>query len=84
MVRQILRTILNRLIKAEWYLCGNLAIVYPAHGGKVGWLSTVETMVEASMVAIREGDHKLASFLSNLAVYVWGGEREGERDLKKN
>ena len=51
---------------SECYLCGHFAIVYPAHSGKVGGLSTVEAMIEASMVAIREGDHELSSFLSNL------------------
>lgn len=50
------------------YLCGHFAIVYPAHSCKVCWFCTVESMIEASMVAIREGDHKFSSFLSNLII----------------
>lgn len=64
----------------ECYLGGHFAIVYPAHSGKVGGLGTVEAMIEASMVAIREGDHELSSFLSNLTIYDKEGERHRERD----
>lgn len=56
-------------LKENWtesYLCGHFAIVYPAQSGKVRGLGTVETMIEASVVAIRKGDHELSSFLSNL------------------
>lgn len=61
-----------RSFKEDWtecYLFGHFAIVYPAYSGKVGGLRTVEAMIEASMVAIREGDHELSSFLSNLPIY---------------
>lgn len=43
-----------------------LAILNPPTGSKIGRLSTVEAMVEASMVTVRESDHKLASFLGHL------------------
>lgn len=54
------------LLSVSSYLGGHLAIVYPAQGGKVCGLRTVEAMVEASMVAIRKGDHKLPFILSYL------------------
>lgn len=61
---------------AECYLCGYFSIVDPAHSGKVGGLCTVEAMIEASVVAIREGDHELSSFLSDLvSTYDQKGER---------
>ena len=56
----------------ECYLCGYFAIVYPTQRGEVGGLRTVEAMIEASMVAIREGDHELSSFLSDLAINIGG------------
>lgn len=43
-----------------------LAILNPPTGRKIGGLGAVEAMVKASVVAIREGDHKLSSFLSYL------------------
>ncbi len=48
------------------YLGGHLAVVDPAQGGKVCGLCAVEAMVEASMVAIRKGDHKLSFILCYL------------------
>ena len=52
--------------KVKHYLWGHFSIIYPAQSGKVCRFCTVETMIEASMVAIREGNHELTSFLSNL------------------
>lgn len=43
-----------------------LAILNPPTGSKIGRLGTVEAMVEASMVTVRESDHKLASLLGHL------------------
>lgn len=57
-----------RLAWVWCYLCGHLAVVYPAQSGKVGGLRTVEAMIESSMVTIREGDHELSGFLSNLSI----------------
>ena len=42
------------------------AILDPPPGSKVGGLGTVEAMVKASMVAVRESDHKFSGFLSHL------------------
>lgn len=42
------------------------AILNPPPGSKVGGLGTVEAVVKASMVAVRESDHKFSSFLSHL------------------
>lgn len=43
-----------------------LAILNPSLCGKVGGLCTVETVVETSMIGIRESYHELTSLLSNL------------------
>lgn len=48
------------------YLGGHFAIVNPAQCGKVGGLSTVEAVVEPSMVAVWECDHELPCFLCDL------------------
>ena len=53
---------------AECYLSGHLAVVYPAETGKVGGLCTVEPVVEASVVAVGEGDHELPGLLSGLMI----------------
>lgn len=50
------------------YLGSHLAVVHPAQGGKVCGLCAVEAMVEASMVAIRKGYHKLPFVLSYLFI----------------
>lgn len=42
------------------------AIFNPPPGSKIGGLRTVEAMVKASMVTIRESDHEFSSFLSDL------------------
>lgn len=42
------------------------AILNPPPGGKIGRLRTIEDMVKAGMVTIRESDHKLSRFLSHL------------------
>lgn len=42
------------------------AILDPPPGSKVGGFGTVEAMVKASMVAVRESDHKFSGFLSHL------------------
>ena len=42
------------------------AILDPPPGSKVGGLGTVEAVVKASMVAVRESDHKFSSFLGDL------------------
>ena len=47
-------------------LGGLLSKLDPPQGGKVGGLSTVETLIEASMVAIGEGDDEVASLLHHL------------------
>ena len=47
-------------------LGGLLSKLNPSQGGKVGGLSTVEALVEASMVAIGEGDDKVTSLLHHL------------------
>ena len=43
-----------------------LPIVNPAEGGKVGRLSTIETLVKASMVAVGEGHNELTGLLGYL------------------
>lgn len=45
---------------------GLLAIFDPSLCRKVGRLSTVEAVVEASMVGVGESNHELTSLLSNL------------------
>lgn len=50
------------------YLGSHLAVVHPAQGGKVCGLCTVEAVVEASVVAIRKGYHKLPFILSYLLI----------------
>lgn len=52
---------------AAAHLSRHLAIVDPAEGGEVSGLGTVEAMVEASVVAIGKGDHKLSFVLSYLS-----------------
>ena len=47
-------------------LGGLLSKLNPSQGGKVGGLSTVEALVEASMVAIGEGDDKVTGLLHHL------------------
>lgn len=47
-------------------LGGLLSKLNPSQGGKVGGLGTVEALVEASMVAIGEGDDKVTSLLHHL------------------
>lgn len=42
------------------------AILDPPPGSKISGLSTVEAMVKAGMVPVRESDHKFSSFLSHL------------------
>jgi len=42
------------------------AIFNPPPGSKIGRLRTVEAMVKAGMVTIRESDHEFSSFLSDL------------------
>lgn len=42
------------------------AIFNPPPGSKIGGLRTVEAMVKAGMVTIRESDHELSSLLSDL------------------
>jgi len=54
------------LVEFGYYLCGHLAVVYPAQTGKVGGLCAVEAVVEASVVAVGEGDHELPRLLSGL------------------
>lgn len=61
--------------KTRVHLCGHFAVVYPAQRGKVCRLRTVETMIEASVIPIREGDHELPCFLSNL-------KEEGSKEKK--
>lgn len=61
--------------KTRVHLCGHFAVVYPAQRGKVCRLCTVETMIEASVIPIREGDHELPRFLSNL-------KEEGSKEKK--
>lgn len=58
--------VVHSLRENRAYLCGHFAVIYPAQGGKVSGLCTVEAVIEACVVAIREGDHELSSFLSNL------------------
>lgn len=48
------------------YQCCPFAVINPSLGSKVGWLSTVESMVETSMIAKGERDNELSSFLSDL------------------
>lgn len=48
------------------YLSGHLAIINPPQGGKIGRLSTIESVVEASMVTIRKCDHELPGLLRDL------------------
>ena len=43
-----------------------LSKLNPPQGGKVGRLSTVEALIEASMVPIGEGDDEVASLLYHL------------------
>ena len=47
-------------------LGGLLSKLDPPQGGKVGGLGTVEALIEASMVAIGEGDDEVASLLHHL------------------
>lgn len=54
--------------------------MYPAQSSEVGGLRTVEAMIEASMVAVREGDHELSGFLGNLTVHSGAEERQRNRD----
>lgn len=58
------------------YLRSHFSIVYPAHGGKICWFGTVETMIEPSMVTIRKCNDELSSFLSNLWMErdKWGSD----------
>ena len=48
------------------HLGGHLAIIDPPQCGKVGGLGAVESVVEASMVAVGERDHELPRLLCNL------------------
>lgn len=53
----------------EWrwrYQCGLFAIIDPSLSGKIGWLSTVESMVETSVIAKWERDNELARLLRHL------------------
>ena len=47
-------------------LCGLLSKVYPSDRSKVSGLSTVQSGIEARVVAIRKGNDKVASFLGHL------------------
>lgn len=48
------------------HLGGHLAIIDPPQCGKVGGLGAVESVVEASMVAVGERDHELPRLLGDL------------------
>lgn len=61
------------------YLGSHLAIVHPAQGGEVCGFCTVEAMVEAGMVAIGKGDHKLPFILSYLII---GTRKNRKGDLQ--
>lgn len=52
------------------YQCGLLAVVDPALGGKVGGLGTVEAVVEAGVIAEREGHDELPRLLSHLNTHT--------------
>lgn len=56
----------GKKLRRRVHLRGHFAVVYPAQRGKVCRLRTVEAMIEASVIPIREGDHELPRFLSNL------------------
>lgn len=58
------------------YLGSHLAIVHPAQGGKVCGLCTVEAVVEAGVVAIRKGYHKLPLILSYLLMEIHNAENK--------
>lgn len=48
-------------------LLGSFAILHPAGHRKIGRLSTIEAMIEASMVSKRKGNH----YLFFLLCYLW-------------
>lgn len=48
------------------YQCCLFAIINPSLSGKVGRLSTVESMIETSMIAKWERDNELPSLLGDL------------------
>lgn len=47
-------------------LCGLLPEVYPSDRSKVSGLSTVQSSIEARVIAIRKGNDEVASFLGHL------------------
>lgn len=50
----------------DGYQRGLFAVIDPSLSGKIGGLSTVESMVEAGVIAEGEGDDELAGFLRHL------------------
>lgn len=50
----------------DGYQRGLFAVINPSLSGKIGGLSTVESMVEAGVIAEWEGDDELAGFLRHL------------------
>lgn len=56
------------------YLRCHLSVVHPAQGGKVCGLCAVESVVEASMVPVGKGYHKLPFILGYLFM---GGKNRG-------
>lgn len=48
------------------HLRGHLAVIDPAQGCEVGGFGAVESVVESGMISVRERDHELALFLSDL------------------
>lgn len=61
-------TFANRVTEeTKWaYQHSLLAVLNPSTGSKVSGFSTVEAVVEASMITIWESDHKLSRFLGHL------------------
>ena len=49
-------------------MCGLLSVVDPARNGKVSRLGTVEAVIVASMVAVRECDYEFACLLGGLEI----------------
>lgn len=64
------------------YLRCHLSVVHPAQGGKVCGLCAVESVVEASMVAVGKGYHKLPFILGYL--FMEGKNIEIEKCNTKN
>lgn len=56
----------GRSARETSHLRGHLAVIDPAQGCEVGGFGTVESVVESGVISVRERDHELALFLSDL------------------